>query len=257
MRFYKIKAMVYRDFKIFTRVKYKSVEFFYFPMITILIWGLFSIYAREFWLEAGMIVLVINMFWSFAYLAQSEVNILMMEDIWSGSLKQILVSGLTSFEYYFSRLVSVGIITVVVVSLLLLLASFFVSFPGYGGLVLLIIPAVIASLALSGIIGALIISLGREYGFLAWTSISLLIFLSAPFFPVDYFPGFLQVLAKVMPFTNIFAGARQLMVEGWADKMFIIKSFLVAGIYFLVSWPVYGYAFEKARKSGKLARFFG
>lgn len=256
MRWHKIKAMIYRDFKIFTRMKYKSIEFFYFPTITVMIWGLFSIYAKEFWLEAGMIILLINMFWSFAYLAQSETNILMMEDHWSGSIKQLLVSGLTAFEYWGSRLVSVGVISVVVTFLLVLLASVFVVFPSYGDLVLLIIPAIIASMALSGIIGAIIISLGKEYGWLAWTSISLLIFLSAPFFPVELFPGILRWIARIMPFTNIFAGARELMMEGAVSKGYLIKGFLTAGIYFLASLPIYHYAFKKAREKGKLARFF-
>jgi ABC-2 type transport system permease protein len=256
MRWHKINAMVYRDFKIFTRVKYKSVEFFYFPTITVLIWGLFSIYAQQFWFEAGMIILVINMFWSFAHLAQSEVNILMMEDVWSGSIKQMLVSGLTSFEYLFARLISVGIISIVVTTLLIILSSFFVVFPNYIDLVLLVIPTLVGSMALSGIVGALIMRLGREYGFLAWTSISLLIFLSAPFFPLEFFPFVLQMLAKIMPFTYIFAGARELMTTGSVQNVYILKSYLIAFIYLILSLPIYYFSFEKAREDGKLARFF-
>ncbi len=256
MKWHRIAALLYRDWRIFTRLRYKLVEVFYFPLVTVLLWGLFSVYAREYWLEAGMIILVINLFWSFAHLMQSEVNTMMMEDCWSGSLKQLLVSGISGLEYLFARMCSSGMAAVSVTVLLVLLASAFMDFPSYRLLVALIIPAFISSMALAGYVGSLIIILGRSYGFLAWSSMTLVVFLSAPFFPPSFFPPGLEQLSYFMPFTAVFAGVRQMMTESTVSSGILLRAYLTAAAYLLFSWPVFAYAFKRARSSGRLARLF-
>ncbi len=256
MRWHKIKAMMYHDFKVIRRVRYRPIEILYFPTITILIWGLFSLYVKTFALQAGLVLLVVNLFWAFAQLSQAQVNTLMMEDIWSGELKQILISGISSLEYYVSRLLSISIISVIVTTFLILLTRVFISYPNYGLLIVLIIPTIICSLAISGIVGSLVITLGREYGFLSWSALSLLIFLSAPFFPVSYLPKVLQYLAQIMPFTFVFEGVRQMMSNGSVSSLIIIRCYITAVIYFLISWPLYSLAFNRAKRTGKLSKFF-
>ncbi|MBC7189072.1 hypothetical protein H5U35_02495, partial [Candidatus Aerophobetes bacterium] len=97
MRWYKISALIFRDFVIFTRSQWRLVEFFYFPITTVIIWGFFALFAREFAKEAGLMILLVSVFWSYSYICQSTINLQMNEDIWSGSLKQVLSSGISEF----------------------------------------------------------------------------------------------------------------------------------------------------------------
>ena len=78
MRLNKILALLYHDALVFSRVKWRLAETFYFPITSIIIWGFFAVYMRSFALEAGLMVLALNVFWNFSYIAQSHTNMLMM-----------------------------------------------------------------------------------------------------------------------------------------------------------------------------------
>lgn len=256
MKTERIKAMMYRDFLIFRNVKWKFVQFLYFPIATVLIWGLFAIFVKGLAAEAGLIVLVINIFWQFANLAQNNINTQMMEDVWSGSFKPILVSGITEMEYLVSRILSCSISASVVVVLMLLiglpfgLGVYYANWAVFGYLIVL---SLISSIALSVLVTALIIVLGREYGFLSWSALHVFILFSAPFYPVAIFPWFLQGFSWLMPFTGIFEAVRGL-TAGSVDTGLLISGGLVSFAYLAISFPIYLWVFKKARQKGWLVR---
>ncbi|MFH1630938.1 MAG: ABC transporter permease [Candidatus Aenigmatarchaeota archaeon] len=257
MKWSHISAMVKRDFLLFIRMKWRLVEFLYFPLLTVLTWGLFSVYMQEFALQAGLMVLAVNIIHSFAQLAQSTTNSQMMEDVWSGSFKQILVSGITEGEYIISRIISSTIASVMILLLMVGVGILFglnviLQFP----LVFAIFSAItlISSIALSIIIVGLILILGRSYGFLSYSMLSFFVLFSAPFYPVDIFPSALQVLSYAMPYTHVFIGIRSILGIGPAVGSAIINGFVVSFIYLVISIPIYAYSFHYARKKGNLAR---
>ena len=256
MKMYKIRALMYRDFMIFRNVKWKFVQFVYFPIATVLIWGLFAIFVKSLAAEAGLVVLVVNIFWNFANLAQNNINTQMMEDVWSGSFKPVLVSGITEMEYITARIFSCSIIASGIVVLMLLIGLPFGLGVYYSnGLVFgyLIVLSLVSSIALSVIITALIIVLGREYGFLSWSALHVFILFSAPFYPVTIFPDFIQKIAWLMPFTNVFEAVRAL-TTGSVTVNLLIAGGIVSLAYVIISFPLYAFVFKKARKKGWLVR---
>ena len=254
MKLSRMLALTYRDFLIFRRVKWKAVQFIYFPITTVLIWGLFAIYSRETALEAGLSVLVINIFWSFAQLSQNIVNIQMMEDIWSNSLKQVLLAGFTETEYIVSRLLSSTVTSFAVVFMMLGLAVPFGLNIFSIHLVKLLFCTILASLSLAIMVSALLLVMGREYGFLAWSALQIFILLSAPFFPADVFPRFIQYISYVMPFTDVFAAARMIATTGVIENSLVTKALIISTCYLAISWPLYKLSFRRAKKTGLLAK---
>jgi ABC-2 type transport system permease protein len=257
MKWYKIRALMFRDFRVFKRSKWRFVDFVYFPLTTVIIWGLFAIYSMEFAMEAGLMILVVNVFWSFSYLSQSSTNHMMNEDSYSGSFKQIMVSGISEYEYIVARIFSSAIISAGIM-VLMLLVSYFFGFAGlfeHSGVILtLTIITLIASISLSVIVATLIIMLGRTYGFLAWTLLQAFILLSAPFFPLDILPEALRYVALVMPYTRVFASVRDLVGVGFVSNQMMFEGFIVALVYLIVAFPLYSLAFRRARKTGELVR---
>ncbi|MBI4438409.1 hypothetical protein HY640_00590 [Candidatus Woesearchaeota archaeon] len=253
MRPYKIVAMLYRDSLIIRRSKWRVFEILYFPLTSVLVWGFFSVYSKTFSVEAGLVLLAINIFWNFAYVGQSTANLQMMEDIWSGSLKAILLSGVTEVEYVVSRLVTAAVTSLAVLALMIGIALIFV--PEFsdvlGSVVFLSLFTLVSSLALAIIITGMIVTLGKSYGFIAWTALQAFIFLSAPFFPKETFPWPVRVVSEFMPFTHIFEQARYVVV---GSPVFFGKPALSSLAYFVVAWPLYIYLFRRARKSGMLAK---
>ncbi len=257
MRLYKIAALMYADMMTVRNSKWRLAEYFYFPLTTVVIWGLFSLFVQSYAVEAGLIVLAVNVLWSFAYLAQSHTNMQINEDSWSGSLKQIIITGVTDFEYITARILSATIMSLFVLALILAVAVF-----AFGMTVIaqnmlvftvLIAATLVVSIALSIFVAASMIALGKEYGFLAWTAMQLFILLSAPFYPISFFPEAVQPVIMVMPYTNVFEATRQ-MITGQLDMQIVSAAVIVAVAYLLVSLPFYRFVFRKARQRGWLVR---
>ena len=258
INFQRLIALIYRDLLLNVRMKWRIVETLYFPVTTIIIWGLFALYSKTIATEAGIIVLVVNIFWQFAYLSQSTANMTIMDDTWSGSFRQLILSGITEFEYIIARLISSTMISFVIMIIMLLTSYFFGFdiFTLYKEIIILSLVTLISSTALAVLIASMLINFGREYGFLAWTALQLFVVLSFPFIDLNVLPFLFQKIAMLMPFTYIFIAAREFSVSNVLDYNVVIMGLINSTIYFILSWPIYFYAFRLARKSGKLARLY-
>ena len=258
MRLYKIWAMMFREFKIFMNLRYKPIEMLYLPITTIIIWGLFSLSLKSSALETGLVVLIVEIFWSFAYIAQSATNLGMMDDSWSGSLKNIFVSGISSMEYLVSRIIS-SALTALAMMFVILAIAYYV-FNAY--IIALNLPLILSfmmitllgSIALSAMIAGLILYLGKEYGFVSWTALQIFILLSAPFYPVAIFPELMQPIAWLMPFTNVFEGLRTLISTGAVNTVYLINGFLISLAYIAIGILFYLHVFKQAKKNGNLVK---
>lgn len=259
MKINRILALIYYDILVFSRAQWRVVEMFYFPVTTVIMWGLFSVYMKSFAMEAGLIVLVLNIFWNFAVVAQSNTNMQIMDDSWSGSIKQLLISGIKESEYIAARVVSTTAISIALLSLLLATSYYLfdmkIIFEQIGISSLLFLSTLISSIAMSVLIAAFIITAGKEYGFLSWSLLQIFILLSAPFYPITVFPQWLQNVAALMPYTATFQGARALVSAGVVDNGILIHGLLISSAYLVLSLPVYFYAFKRARKTGYLVKF--
>lgn len=257
MRWYKIRALMYADSMLLRNTKWRIIEYFYFPISTILIYGFFALFVNNFAPEAGLIVLIVNVLWTFAQVCQSSVNQSMNEDSWSGSLKQIIITGISDFEYITARvmtsiIISIGVlILIVLMSVLLFGITIFVA--QWQVFTILIASILVASIGLSILVAGAMIALGREYSFLAWSAMSLFILLSAPFYPVSLFPEAIKPVAYVMPYTNIFEATRS-VIAGSVDMQSVAAGIYVAVAYFLASLPLYKFVFRRAREKGWLVR---
>ncbi len=258
MKINRILALIYYDVLVFSRAKWRVMEIFYFPITTVIMWGLFSAYMRSFAVEAGLIVLVLNIFWNFAVVAQSNTNMQIMDDSWSGSIKQLLTSGIKESEYIFARIISTTVISVALLFILLFMSLYMfdlrIIFEKFEITSLLFLSTFIASVAMSVLIAAFIITAGKEYGFMSWTVLQIFILLSAPFYPVSVFPDWVQPITAIMPYTAIFENARSLVSSGLADNGLLLQGLVISSAYLLFSLPVYFYAFKRARKTGYLVK---
>src|SRR3989344_4237347 len=253
MKFYKIMALIYADMMLLRNSKWRFVEYVYFPVTTIIIWGLFSVYARSFAAEAGVVVLAVNVLWNFGQLAQQHVNMQINEDSWSGSMKQIFVSGVSDMEYITSRIISSILTSLILAAVLVSMSVFFfqmtIFVTQWEIFSLLMLATLIASIGLAIAVAAMMIAFGREYGFLAWTALQAFVLLSAPFYPVSVYPEILRPLVSVMPFTAIFEAMRA-TVAGTVTNSMMVKNFVVALAYLAASLPLYKYIFKKALERG-------
>ena len=259
MKLNNILAIIANDYRIVRKVKWRILEVTYFPLSTVLIWGLFSLYSRAYAVEAGLIVLIVNLFWSFSQLAQQEANILIMEDLWTSSLRNTLTSGVSQTEYILAKLFMSSLTAVVVASVLMVIANAFGAplSARLGTVVLLAGISLLCSIGLAVIIAGTVVMLGREYGFLSWSTMQLLVFLSAPFYSPAILPAAARWITEIMPFTYVFQAARAIATGAPIPNGMLVHAFVIAMIYVVAAWPYYFWAFRRAKKTGMLARIAG
>ncbi len=256
MKLSNILAVFRNDARVIRRVKWRLLEITFFPVTTILIWGMFALHSRQYAVEAGLIVLIVHLFWSFCQLAQQQANILIMEDLWSLSIKHVLISGVSEFEYMIAKLCMSTTTAVCIGTILMLIASAFGA-PLLANISVIVAMAGIAllgSIALAVIIAGSVMVMGREYGFLSWSLLQVFIFFSAPFFSPQIFPPYIRWITEFMPFTYVFQGARAFATGAPITGSMLIHALLITAIYFVLAWPYFFWAFRRTRKTGMLAR---
>ncbi|MBS1266841.1 MAG: hypothetical protein MAG795_00810 [Candidatus Woesearchaeota archaeon] len=255
MRFHKIKALLYRDFLTLSKSKQRIIESLFFPLTSTLIWGLFANYFKQFSVETAMMLLIINVFWSFSYLSQSAANLQINMDVWSRSLYQLLVSGIHELEYIIARILYSVISSLIILGSMLYITHLFgFQLPALLPLLYLIAATLLASTSLCILIVALFVLLGREYAFLSWSFLQLIILLSAPFFPIKTYPVWMQKVAYVLPHTWIFETLKRLPTEGALNINLINRSLIISMAVLCIVLPFYIYVFKKSKKSGQLVR---
>jgi len=251
-----ILTIVWSDMLILRHVKWRLIEMSLFPITTLILWGLFAVYSRQYAAEAGMLVLVGNLLWSFAHLAQQEANMLMMEDLWTFNLRHILVAGVSEVEYMLGKLCSSTAIAVSVGAVMGVIAhAFGAPLAEYGMTTLLLaVITLLGSLAMAVMIAGTVIVAGREYAFLSWSTLHFLVFFSAPFFSPSLLPAGIRWITVFMPFTRVFEIGRAMVAHAPVTGTMLGSAFLVVLVYVVLAWPYYLWAYRHARKTGMLAR---
>lgn len=260
MNIKRISAVIERDFRIIFRLKWRLIEIFYFPATMVIIWGLFTMWAQSMALQAVFMLLAINIFWSFAYHAQSGANEHIMEDRWTESFRQIITTPLRPSEYLVGKIAFSILFSLMSLTFTLTLAYFVFDYTiilenlGYFALFTFIILA--GSIGITILIASIITILGNQYGFLGWSTTQLFILFSAPFFPMTVYPKIIQIIPKCIPFTYVFESIRMLISQGIIDNSILLKGVILGCLYIIFSIPFYSSAFEIARKRGKLVKLW-
>ncbi len=260
MNIERIFAVIQRDFWLVKRLRWRMMETFFFPISTIFLWGFFTIWAKNLSFEIAFVLLAANIFWSLAYSSQSSSNFAIMEDRYSESFPQIMLSPIRPIEYLFGKIIGGLFISLIVFSLVLIAAYFIFDF----GLLyvnpihftLLAAITIIFSISISILVESSILVLGNEWGFLSWGAMEVIMFLSAPLFPVATYPDLVRNISILIPYTWVFESLRSLVTTNNIPAMYLVNGFVLAIIFFLISLPIYTRMLEYSRKIGKLHKMW-
>lgn len=256
----RIWALLMYDFNVINGSRWRQVETFYYPITSLIVWGLFAVYVQSYALEAALTILVVQIFWNFSYLSQSTVSSQMMEDIWSGSLKELLNTPLRPYEFLIARCIVSALRSFLTFAILMIGAYFFLNLSfiatNFTFVLILAVLSLFSSMGLGILVSAMVIRAGAEYGFLSWTVMEIFIVLSAPFYPMTIFPEPILSVSKAMPYTWIFESIKSFLASNQPNQQTLIYATIVSVIYFIMSFPIFLYVYESARRRGKLIRLW-
>jgi ABC-2 type transport system permease protein len=259
MKWYRVKAIIYRHWYNYRHSFDKLVDSFYWPTVDILLWGLTSMWIRENTNIPGLVVILLTglVFWQFVWRGQYEFTVNLLEEMWNQNLVSLFASPLKIVEWVLAA-IGLGLIKILFsigfsVGLVWLLYAVKLWEGGF-----MVLPAAVV-LLMSGwwiglFVSGILIRFGTRIQTLAWSGIYLLSPFSAIYYPVSALPEWAQQVAWFIPMSHAFTYMRAALFDPASVKVTDLGLPLVQTIVLvlLASWW-FGKSFEKSLEKG-LAR---
>ena len=93
---------------------------------------------------------------------------------------------------------------------------------------------------------------GPSFENIAWASLFFLAPLGCIYYPIEILPGFLQIIAKILPLVHIFEEMRSILMTETVNFLNIFKSIIISMIYFCFGVLVFYISYFGAKKRGTL-----
>lgn len=261
MKWHRIRAIARRHLWTWPRNLDQITDIFWWPVLELLMWGLFTIFLTKNNISSPSLVTFLLggvMFWSVISQSQQQTSLVFMRDAWDRNLLNIFSTPISIWEYFFGGLI-VSVIKyllglVVLISLAYFLYSFNIFMVGWYFLPFLV------SLSLFGwsiglIITGLIVRFGWRVSSFAWTIISVFQPFTGVYYPISTLPAWTQKISYALPPTYIFEGMRSVLYYHTMDVSYLYKSFALNAVYCIFAFWFYRWMFRIAREKGLLIKF--
>ncbi len=107
MKFYRIKALLFRHLYLIMRSFPRLMDIFFWPVLDLLLWGFLSLYIAKLQLTGVNLVTVLLggiILWGIFHQAQQAISVAFLEEVWEKNLLNIFVTPLTIWEFLVSTL---------------------------------------------------------------------------------------------------------------------------------------------------------
>ncbi len=256
MKINRIYAIVLRYLFLFRRSFDRLSDAFYWPTIDLLLWGLTSVYFRTYVPNASKIILVMIsgiLFWIIVWRGQYEITVNLLEDLWNENLINIFVSPLRFSEWVISFVI-VGVVKAIISFAFAMMMAFLlyrVKLFFFGWYFIPLIGLLIMTgWAVGFFVAGLILRFGTKVQTFAWTMVAVISPFSAIYYPVSILPNWAQAVARFIPTSYVFEGARQVIDQGRIDPNKLYISLALNLIYIVVGLVFLHNSFKKVLNKG-------
>ena len=254
----RIYALVLRYTYLLRGSGVRLVELIYWPFLQMLTWGFLQKYlagttsplAQAVGVLIGSVLL-----WDILFRSKIGFSTTFIEEMRSRNLGNLLTSPLRPYELV-AALALWSIMRLGVSMVPVAIAAYFVF--GFNlldlGLPLMAFFAllVMTSWALGLVSAGVILRYGLGAEELAWSLAFLLLPLCCVYYPVSVLPGWLQVIALVLPPTHVFEGMRSILLHGTFDAADLWWALALDVGYFTAGYALFSWFLHGAREKGTL-----
>ena len=254
----RILALVERHAYLLLKSWPRLLSMAYYPTVTMILWAFVTVYLRptnNFLADAPGLFIGAVLLWDILFRGQLGVSLTFFEEMYSRNLGNLFVSPLRAWELITGQLVLSLLRTFIGVGaacafawLLFSYSIFSLGLPLIAFFVNLIVCGWAIGLAVSGMV--LRWGLGAEE--LAWAAVFLLAPVSGVYYPIAVLPGWLQVIARLIPTSYVFDGMRALLLEHTFRADLFVQALALNGVFMIVGIALYMWAIGYARKHGLL-----
>lgn len=256
MKLHRVYAIILRHIYFFKHSFDRIGDVFYWPALDLVLWGLTSTYIKMAAPDLPNIVLILLsgiLLWIITWRSQYEITVGLLEELWNKNLLNLFVSPL-KFSEWVTSLMIMGILKAIV-------SFFFAAFLAYvlyatnifhHGFYLLpfMLLLIMSGWCIGFFVAGLIFRFGTRIQTFAWTFAWALAPFSALYYPVSSLPEWAQFIARILPTSYVFEGAREIIDKGILDPNKIIISFLLNIFYITITLFFLRRSFNKVLQKG-------
>lgn len=234
----------------------RKTELLYWPAIDLLLWGITSLYFREFAPENVNIVANIVtglLLWYILWQGQNDVNLSLLMELWYKNFVNLFVSPIKFWEFIASFMISSVIKTIFM--------SFFASLFAFAlyqtriltiGIWLLPFSFILISMGwvYAFAVSGLILRFGTKVQSITWTLVFMLSPFSAVYYPLSLLPDWAQTISYFLPTSYVFEGMRDIINTGDFNHEYLAYSFILVFIYLIISSLWLRSSFNNALENG-------
>jgi ABC-2 type transport system permease protein len=259
MKWYRIRALLIRTFKLTFRGIDPLVDFFYWPLFDIVVWGFTSRWVQTYQTtnsNVSLTLLTALVIWQACYRANLDISFNLLSELWSRNIVNLFATPLELKEWMACFMV-VGLINTCIAVFFGMIAVWLLYSINVLSVGWVLIPFFI-SLVISGwsigfLTASTIIYWGQHAQKFVWVMGWFFVPFSAVFYPMAVLPQWAQAIAKALPMTYVFEALRKYITTHSLSYQYLVTSFVLNGLYLAMALLLFKFTFDKSKSKG-LAR---
>ena len=254
----RVAAMVLRYWYLLRSSWPRILDLIYWPAVQMLMWGFLQLYVSQnsgFFAQAAGTFIGAVLLWDILFRGQLGFSISFLEEMYARNLGNLMMSPLRPSEFVLALMImSVVRLAIGMVPVSLLAIAFFgFNLWGMGlALAMFFLNLILTSWAVGIFVAGLLLRNGLGAENLAWTFMFLLMPLACVYYPVAVLPGWLQVVAWMLPPTYVFEGMRALLIDKVFRADLMMSALAINAVLFVASFAIFLALLKSARRHGSL-----
>lgn len=260
----RVLAVLRRYVLIHHRSPARLLDFFFWPVMELLVWGFFTVHLKQNALDGGgrWMLMLLNglIFWDILFRSQQALSLAFMEELWTRNVLNLLIAPLRTLEWVMGAwlygLFKTGIIVAILVTLATALYAFSMSVLGFY-LVPLAFNLLLFGFGMGLFTTGLLLRWGHAAEALIWGVPFLIQPFSAIFYPLSVYPAWLKPLCLALPSTWVLEGMRGVVNTGVFDWNGFWIGLGLNLVYTALFTHFCARMLDRGRQTGQLVRLAG
>ncbi len=239
----------------------RVLPMFIWVAVDIVLWGYITRYLNTMTSAGRSLVPVLLgavLLWDFFTRVMQGVTMAFLEDVWSRNFLNIFASPLSIPEYLAGLIMSSIVTSAIGLTVMVVIATvvFGWSIAAYGPILVAFVLVLFVFGIAFGVLGcALVLRLGPSAEWLVWPIPALASPFAGVFYPIATLPGWMQVVARLLPPSYVFEGLRAVGAGGRTPAGALVSGGVLAVLYLLGACVVFVRVHRHAVRTGLIARY--
>ena len=236
----------------------RILDLIYWPTIQIFLWGFISKFftiSSSYYNNTVGVILTAAILYDFLFRSSISYNMMFLDEIWSRNFTNLFIAPIKIKE-----IIAALTFTAVFRTLIGLIPAALLAIPLFGvsifkigvPLIFLLISLYIFGVTLGLLVTSGLVRFGPSFENIAWASLFFLAPLGCIYYPVEILPGWLQLIAKLLPLVHLFEEMRSILIDNIVNYRAVFKACLISFVYFIIGIIVFYISYGGAKKRGTL-----